>query len=346
MIGDPYGVMNIREAIETVVKRNNLSEKQTIDVMNQIMTGEATPLQVASFLTALRMKGETVEEITGAARVMREKAHRVRVSSKIVLDTCGTGGDQKGTFNISTASAFVVAGAGVNVAKHGNRSVSSQSGSADVLAALGVKVDAPRERVEECIQTIGIGFLFAPLLHEAMKYAVQPRRDIGIRTIFNLLGPLTNPAMANHQLIGVYDGELVSVIAHVLNNLGSTRAMVVHGMDGLDEISLCGPTKVAELRDGGVKEYTVEPDKIGLKRCSLEALRGGSASASAVIIEGIFKGDQGPARDVVLLNSGAALYVSGKAETLEQGIGLAAESIDSGRARQKLEQLAQMTTSA
>ena len=335
--------MNIREAIESLVKRNNLSEEQTTDVMNQIMTGEATPLQVASFLTALRMKGETVAEITGAARVMREKAYRVRVGSKIILDTCGTGGDQKGTFNISTASAFVAAGAGVAVAKHGNRSVSSQSGSADVLAALEVKVDAPRERVEDCIEKIGIGFLFAPLLHEAMKYAVQPRRDIGIRTIFNLLGPLTNPAMANHQLIGVYDMKLVPVIAHVLKNLGSARAMVVHGIEGLDEISLCGPTKVAELRAGEVKEYMVEPEQLGLTRCALQALHGGSANHSAAIIQGIFRGEKGPARDVVLLNSGAALYVSGKADTFEEGIKIAAESIDSGRARQKLDQLVQLT---
>ncbi len=262
--------MNIREAIEKLVNRIDLSEAETIDVMNQIMTGEATPLQVAAFLTALRMKGESVGEITGAARVMREKAHRVNVGAKTVLDTCGTGGDQKGTFNISTTTAFVLAGAGVNVAKHGNRSVSSQSGSADVLGALGVKVDAPKERVEQCIAKIGIGFLFAPLLHEAMKYAVQPRRDIGIRTIFNILGPLTNPAMATHQLIGIYSGEMVGMIAQVLKNLGSARAMVVHGLEGLDEISLCGPTKVAELRDGAVKEYAVEPEQFGLKRCRLE----------------------------------------------------------------------------
>ncbi|MEX0802574.1 MAG: anthranilate phosphoribosyltransferase [Candidatus Binatia bacterium] len=338
--------MKIREAIENLVNRNNLSEAETIDVMSQIMTGEATPLQVASFLTALRMKGETVEEITGAARVMREKAHRVQVGSKTVLDTCGTGGDQKGTFNISTTAAFVVAGAGVDVAKHGNRSVSSQSGSADVLAALGVNIDAPKERVEACIQTIGIGFLFAPLLHEAMKYAVQPRRDIGIRTIFNLLGPLTNPAMAKYQLIGLYSGELLVVIAHVLKNLGSARAMVVHGMEGLDEISLCGPTKVAELRDGQVKEYTVEPKNMGLKRCRLEELHGGSPDESAAIVQGVLRGNRGPARDVVLLNSGAALYVSGKAATIEQGMLFAADSIDSGRARQKLEQLAQMTNAA
>jgi anthranilate phosphoribosyltransferase len=338
--------MNIREAIERLVNRVNLSEAETIDVMNQIMTGEASPLQVASFLTALRMKGETVDEITGAARVMREKAHRVHVGSKTVLDTCGTGGDQKGTFNISTTSAFVVAGAGVAVAKHGNRSVSSQSGSADVLAALGVKVDAPKERVEECIAQIGIGFLFAPLLHEAMKYAVQPRRDIGIRTVFNLLGPLTNPALAAHQLIGIYSGELVAAIAHVLKNLGSVRAMVVHGMEGLDEISLCGPTKVAELRDGEIKEYMVAPEEFGLKRCRLEDLHGGNAEQSAAIVRRLLQGDQGPARDVVLLNSGAALYVSGSAASVKDGIVLAAASIDSGKARQKLEQLVQLTNAA
>ena len=338
--------MNIREAIDKLVNRVNLSEADTVDVMNQIMTGEATPLQVASFLTALRMKGETVEEITGAARVMREKAHRVNVGGKTVLDTCGTGGDQKGTFNISTTSAFVVAGAGVDVAKHGNRSVSSQSGSADVLGALGVKVDAPKERVEQCIAKIGIGFLFAPLLHEAMKYAVGPRRDIGIRTIFNLLGPLTNPAMASHQLIGIYSGELVGAIANVLKNLGSARAMVVHGLEGLDEISLCGPTKVAELRDGQIKEYILEPEQVGLKRCQLAELHGGSAVESAEIVRGVLAGQKGPARDVVLLNSGAALYVSGKAATLLDGVTLAAASIDTGKARQKLDQLVELTNAA
>ncbi|MDH3442613.1 MAG: anthranilate phosphoribosyltransferase [Deltaproteobacteria bacterium] len=338
--------MNIREAIDKLVNRSNLSETDMISVMNQIMTGEATPLQVASFLTALRMKGETVEEITGAARVMREKAHRVSVGSKTVLDTCGTGGDQKGTFNISTCSAFVVAGAGINVAKHGNRSVSSQSGSADVLGALGIKVDAPRERVEECIAKIGIGFLFAPLLHEAMKYAVQPRRDIGIRTIFNLLGPLTNPAMATHQLIGLYSGDLVVMIAHVLRNIGSVCAMVVHGVEGLDEISLCGPTKVAELRGGEVKEYTIEPEQFGLKRCRMEDLHGGAADQSAKIVRGVLQGDKGPARDVVLLNSGAALYVGGKAASIQNGIQLAAEAIDTGKAGEKLARLVEMTNAA
>ncbi len=339
--------MNIREAIEKLVNRIDLSEAETIDVMNQIMTGEATPLQVAAFLTALRMKGETVEEITGAARVMREKAHRVNVGAKTVLDTCGTGGDQKGTFNISTTTAFVVAGAGVNVAKHGNRSVSSQSGSADVLGALGVKVDAPKERVEQCIAKIGIGFLFAPLLHEAMKYAVQPRRDIGIRTIFNMLGPLTNPAMATHQLIGIYSGEMVGMIAQVLKNLGSARAMVVHGLEGLDEISLCGPTKVAELRDGAVKEYVVEPEQYGLKRCRLEgSARRQSRAERADRKARYCTATKVRPRDVVLLNGGAALYVSGSAATIQEGIQLAAESIDSGKARQKLAQLVEMTNAA
>jgi anthranilate phosphoribosyltransferase len=338
--------MEIRQAIDKLVNRIDLSEAETIEVMNQIMTGEATPLQVAAFLTALRMKGETVDEITGAARVMREKAHRVNVGGNTVLDTCGTGGDQKGTFNISTTSAFVLAGAGVRVAKHGNRSVSSQSGSADVLGALGVKVDAPKETVERCIAEIGIGFLFAPLLHEAMKYAVQPRRDIGIRTIFNILGPLTNPAMASHQLLGIYSGDLVAVIGRVLKNLGSVRAMVVHGVEGLDEISLCGPTQVAELRDGAVKEYTVEPEQFGLQRCRLEDLHGGHAEQSALIVRGILDGNKGPARDVVLLNSGAALYVSGKASTIADGIRLAAESIDGAKARRKLEQLVELTNAA
>ena len=338
--------MNIREAIEKLVHRVNLSEAETISVMNEIMNGEATPLQVAAFLTALRMKGETVEEITGAARVMREKARRVNVQAKIVLDTCGTGGDQKGTFNISTTCAFVAAGAGVHVAKHGNRSVSSQSGSADVLSVLGVKVDASRERVQGCIDKIGIGFLFAPLLHEAMKYAVQPRRDIGIRTIFNLLGPLTNPAMATHQLMGLYSGELIATIAHVLKNLGSVRAMVVHGIEGLDEISLCGPTRVAELRDGVVTEYVIEPEAVGLKACGMEDLRGGSPEESAAIVRAVLQGRKGAMRDVVLFNSGAALYVSGAAASLEEGIRLAAESIDSGKAQSKLEALVELTNAA
>ncbi len=335
--------MNIREAIEKLVNRVDLSEQETIEVMNQIMTGEATPLQVASFLTALRMKGETMQEITGAARVMRDKVHRVKVRADPVLDVVGTGGDQKGTINISTASAFVVAGAGITVAKHGNRSVSSKSGSADVLAALGVKIDAPKERVEECLEKIGIGFLFAPLLHEAMKYAVQPRREIGIRTVFNLLGPLTNPAGATHQLTGIYDGGLTELITRVLRNLGTVRAMVVHGMEGLDEISLCGPTRISELRDGEIRNYTLTPEEVGLKRCRLEEIQGGNPEQCADALRAVLRGEKGAKRDVVLLNSGAALYVSGAAGSIAEGLRSAAESIDSGKALAKLEQLVRMT---
>ncbi|MBI3062528.1 MAG: anthranilate phosphoribosyltransferase [Deltaproteobacteria bacterium] len=335
--------MDIREAIEKLVNRVDLSEQETIEVMNQIMTGEATPLQVASFLTALRMKGETMPEITGAARVMREKVRRVKVRADPILDVVGTGGDQKGTINISTASAFVVAGAGITVAKHGNRSVSSKSGSADVLAALGVKIDASKERVEECLEKIGIGFLFAPLLHEAMKYAVQPRREIGIRTVFNLLGPLTNPAGATHQLTGIYDGGLTELITQVLRNLGTVRAMVVHGMEGLDEISVCGPTKISELRDGQIRNYTLTPEEVGLKRCRLEEIQGGNPEQCADALRAVLRGEKGAKRDVVLLNSGAALYVSGAAGSVAEGIRLAAEVIDSGKAQAKLEQLVRMT---
>lgn len=335
--------MDIREAIANLIKGVDLTESETVEVMNQIMTGGATPSQVASFLTALRIKGETVQEITGAARVMREKADRVRVQSVRVIDIVGTGGDQSGTFNISTTSAFVVAGAGLKVAKHGNRSVSSRSGSADVLAALGVKIDAPKERVEECIEKIGIGFLFAPLLHQAMKYAIGPRREIGIRTIFNLLGPLTNPAMATHLLVGIYDGALTEPIAQILKNLGCCRAMVVHSEDGLDEISLCGPTRVSELRDDRVTTHTLSPEELGLKRCPSEELQGGTPEECAAILRKILQGEKGPKRDVVLLNSGAALCVSGEADSVARGMQLAAESIDSGKAREKLELLIQIT---
>lgn len=338
--------MEIKEAIARVVGRANLSEEESGEVMNQIMSGTATPCQVAAFLTGLRMKGETIPEITGAARVMREKAHQVKVAASLLVDTCGTGGDQKETFNISTAAAFVVAGAGVSVAKHGNRSVSSHSGSADVLAALGVKIDASKAKVEQCLEEIGIGFLFAPLLHEAMKYAIGPRREIGIRTIFNLLGPLTNPAAATHQLLGLYDGELTEPIAQVLKNLGTVRAMVVHGVEGLDEISLCGPTRVSELRDGRVWSYTLAPEELGLKRCRLEDLHGGSPEECAATLRSILKGEKGPKRDMVLLNGGAALYVSGAAASIAEGIRQAAESIDSGKARGKLERLVELTNAA
>jgi anthranilate phosphoribosyltransferase len=335
--------MDIKEAIAKVVDRIDLTEQEMVSVMNQIMNGEATPLQVAAFLTALRMKGEKIEEITGAARVMREKVNRVTVKADLVLDVVGTGGDRKGTFNISTAATFVVAGAGLTVAKHGNRSVSSQSGSADCLAALGVKVDAAKEKVEECLEKIGVGFLFAPLLHEAMKYAVQPRREIGIRTIFNVLGPLTNPAGATHQLTGIYDGNLTEPIAQVLKNLGAVRAMVVHGEEGMDELSICGPTRVAELRDGKVRNYTFTPEEAGLKRSALNDLLGGNPEQCAAILKNVLRGDPGPKRDIVLLNSAAALYVGGAADSVAGGIKLAAESIDSGKAQAKLDRLIALT---
>jgi anthranilate phosphoribosyltransferase len=337
--------MDIKEAIAKVVDGVDLTEEETVAAMNEIMTGAATPLQVAAFLTALRMKGEKVEEITGAARVMREKVNRVNVKADLILDVVGTGGDKKGTFNISTASTFVVAGAGLTVAKHGNRSVSSRSGSADCLAALGVKVDAAKDKVEECLDKIGVGFLFAPMLHEAMKYAVQPRREIGIRTIFNVLGPLTNPAGATHQLTGIYDAGLTEPIAHVLKNLGTRRAMVVHGLEGMDEISLCGPTRVAELRDGQVKTYTFNPEEVGFKSCKLESLLGGDPQECAGILKSVLAGEKGPRRDIVLLNSGAALYIGEAAKSIADGIKVAAESIDSGKAQAKLARLVEMTNS-
>lgn len=338
--------MDIREAIANLVERKDLTEENTISVMDQVMTGEATPAQVAALLTALRMKGETIEEVTGAARVMRQKAVHVHAGGECVLDTCGTGGDQKETFNISTVSAFVVAGAGVTVAKHGNRSVSSQSGSADVLGALGVKVDVPKEVVEQCLEEIGIGFLFAPLLHGAMKYAVGPRREIGIRTIFNLLGPLTNPADATHQLVGVYDRAMTEMAANVLKNLGSVRAMVVHGEDGLDEISLTGPTFTTEVYQGRISSHVLHPEEFGFTRCSIESLKGGKPEQCAATARAILRGAQGPMRDIVLLNSAAALYVGEKVPSIDEGIGLARESIDSGRANEKLERLVRVTNAA
>ena len=335
--------MNIQQAISQLVAGANLTEQQMVDVMNQVMTGEATPMQVASFLTALRMQGETVEEVTGAARVMREKALHVDGGQGCVLDTCGTGGDGKNTFNISTTVAFVVAAAGITVAKHGNRAVSSGSGSADVLAALGVKIDVPKEMVERCLREVGLGFLFAPLMHEAMKYAAGPRREIGIRTIFNLLGPLTNPARASHQLIGIYDGTLLETVAQVLGNLGSERAMVVHGEEGLDEISLGGPTAVAEWKDGAVTCYTLRPEELGFESCPVERLVAKDPEECAAIVRDVLKGGPGPARDVVLLNSGAALCVSERVGTMADGVSLARECVDSGAALEKLEHLIRLT---
>lgn len=327
--------MTIKDAIAKVVKGVDLSEGEMVSVMNEVMTGGASPAQIASFITALRMKGETVSEITGAARVMREKATKVEAGSD-VLDTCGTGGDESMTFNISTASAFVAAGAGLIVAKHGNRSVSSRSGSADVLRSLGVNIEAEVSRVEECISEAGIGFLFAPMLHGAMKYAAPVRREIGIRSIFNILGPLTNPAGARRQVLGVYDAALTDILAKVLFNLGSTHAFVVRGEDGLDEITLTRETRVTELKDGNIKTYHIKPEDFGFERCAPEALKGGDPEENARIITDVLEGRKGPARDVVLLNSAAAITAGGKAHCMEEGIALAHGSIDSGSALEKL----------
>ncbi|MDE0212635.1 MAG: anthranilate phosphoribosyltransferase [Deltaproteobacteria bacterium] len=338
--------MNIQQAIAQLVAGTNLTEQEMVEVMNQVMTGEATPIQVGAFLTALRIQGETVEEVTGAARVMREKASHVDAGEGCVLDTCGTGGDGKNTFNISTTVAFVVAAAGITVAKHGNRAVSSGSGSADVLGALGVKIDVPKETVERCLREVGLGFLFAPALHGAMKYAAAPRREVGIRTIFNLLGPLTNPANASHQLLGIYDGALIETVAQVLGNLGSRRAMVVHGDEGLDEISLCGPTSVADWRDGAVHRYTLDPEEFGFEQCPADRLTAADPAECAAIVTAVLKGEPGPARDVVLLNSGAALCVSERVATIADGIDLARERLDSGAALETLQHLVEVTNEA
>ncbi|MFH1075662.1 MAG: anthranilate phosphoribosyltransferase [Pseudomonadota bacterium] len=335
----------IKEAIQKVVTGNNLTEQEMISIMKEIMEGNATDAQIGSFITALRMKGETVDEITGAARVMREKATVIHATGKIVVDTCGTGGDGSNTFNVSTATAFVAAGGGISVAKHGNRSVSSQCGSADVLVALGVNIDVPPQTVEECINEIGIGFLFAPKLHAAMKYAIGPRREIGIRTIFNILGPLTNPAKANVQVLGVYDSVLTHTIAETLKNLGSKSAWVVHGEGGLDEISILGPTLVSELRNGEVKILKITPEEVGLTRGTLADIRGGDAKQNAAIILDILKGHKSAKRDIVLFNAAATFRAADMAEDLKQGIALAEESIDSGKAFKKLELLIKKTNS-
>jgi len=334
----------IKEAIAKVVERRNLTEDEMASVMREIMEGEATPAQIASIITALRMKGETVDEITGAARVMREKALKVKTKASVVVDTCGTGGDESFTFNISTAAAFVAAGAGLTVAKHGNRSVSSKSGSADVLKSLGVNIEAEVQKVEECLDSIGIGFLFAPLMHGAMKYAAPVRREIGIRTIFNILGPLTNPAGAQYQVLGVYRSELTEVLANVLKNLGSTRAFVVSGNDGLDEMTLTTETKVSELKDGTVNTYFIKPEEFGMTRCKLFELQGGEPDDNARIIREILKGDKGPKRDVVVLNAAAAIAASARAKEIKEGIKLAEEAIDSGKALEKLEKMIEITS--
>ncbi len=346
----------IKDAIARLVEERDLSESMMIEVMEQIMGGEATPAQIGAFIIALRMKGETIDEIAGAARVMRAHATPVRVGQVLdmdreeinadretILDTCGTGGSGTKSFNISTTVAFVVAACGVKVAKHGNRSISSACGSADVLERLGVKLDVSVAQVEACINTLGIGFLFAPALHGAMRHAIGPRREIGARTIFNILGPLTNPAAADLQVLGVYREGLVEPLANVLSRLGCRRGFVVHGLDGMDEVTLTGPTRVAEINRGTVRLYTVEPEDYALTRCKLSALQGGDAVYNAELILTILQGEQGPRRDVVLLNSAFALLAADKVEDVRGGIERAAETIDSGQALRKLNDLIRMT---
>ncbi|MCK4243099.1 MAG: anthranilate phosphoribosyltransferase [Dehalococcoidia bacterium] len=328
----------IKEAISALVSGQSLTMEQAGMVMEEIMGGEATPAQFGVFVTALRLKGETVEEIAGMARVMREKAIPVAVSEPVV-DTCGTGGDGSGSFNISTAAAFVVAGAGLKVAKHGNRSMSSICGSADVMEALGVNIDLGAEQVQRCLEEVGIGFMFAPNFHPAMKYAAAPRREIGIRTVFNILGPLTNPAGAKAQVLGVAEGSLTMKMARVLELLGCYHALVVHGEDGLDEITPGGRTTICELKEGIIKSYSVTPEEFGFPRVSVESLRGGSPQENAEILHRILKGAKGPRRDIVLMNAAAALVAGDRAENLEQGIQIATEAIDSGKALEKLEEL-------
>jgi anthranilate phosphoribosyltransferase len=337
----------IKNAIKSVIAGKHLSQEETRIVFDEIMSGKATNAQIAALIVGLHMKGENIDEITGAAQIMREKATRIlpRDTAHLV-DTCGTGGDSSGTFNISTAAAFVTAGAGATVAKHGNRSVSSKSGSADVLEALGVDISVGPQKMKECLDTIGIAFLFAPALHGAMKHAIGPRKEIGIRTIFNILGPLTNPAGATNQLLGVFSPDLTETIAYVLKNLGSSRAFVVHGMNRIDEVSLCGETRISELHKDLVKTYTVTPESLGLQSAAPETVLGGEAKENAEIIKKILSGKKGPYRDIVVLNAAFAIIAAGIAKDPMDGIIKAQESIDSGAAENKLMLLIDETSAA
>jgi anthranilate phosphoribosyltransferase len=340
----------ITEAVRTLVERRDLSRLEAAAAMEAIMSGAATNAQIAAFLTALRMKGETVEELIGFAQVMRQKVVRIRTRGdevaaltgtdrEMLIDTCGTGGDATGTFNVSTATAFVVAGAGLRVAKHGNRSVSSLCGSADVVEALGINLELSAQKVARCVDEVGVGFLYAPLLHTAMKHVMPARREMGIRTVFNVLGPLTNPAGANAQIIGVYAASLTEPLARVLAELGTIRAFVVHGADNLDEISNTGESRVSEVREGMVQTYTVRPEDFGMPRASIADLRGGDREQNAQIIRALLEGEPGPRRDIVLMNAAAALVAGGRARELKEGVALAGRSIDSGGARGKLQAL-------
>ncbi len=346
----------ITEALQRIAnQRESLTREEARAVMTEVFSGSATDAQIAALLVALHMKGETVEEIVGFAEAMRAAADPLSLHQDSTLevsgtgrdalvDTCGTGGDARGTFNISTATAFVAAGAGVRVAKHGNRSLSSKCGSADVMEALGIKINLPTAVLGACLEEVGIVFLFAPAMHTAMKYVQPARRELRLRTIFNLLGPLTNPARASAQVVGVYSLDLVEKVAEALSMLGAHRALVVHGLDGLDEITITGPTRIAEVREGNVRTYEVTPEEFGIKRARLEDISGGDAEANAAIIRGILAGKKSPRRDVVLLNAAAALVAGGRAEHLGEALPLAAQSIDSGAAAAKLEALVRFTS--
>lgn len=335
----------IKKYLMKVVESENLTEQQAMDAMTIIMEGNATDAQIGAFITACRMKRETIDEITGFVRAMRKKATRIRIDDEHAIDTCGTGGDLQHTLNVSTLAAFVAAGAGVTVAKHGNRSVSSKCGSADLLQSLGINIDIDKEKVEKCIDKAGIGFLFAPLLHKAIKHAVGPRKEIGLRTFFNILGPLTNPADVKRQVIGVFDGELNEPLALVLQKLGSKRVFIVHGEEGLDEISVTGPTRVTELRNNKIDSYTVNPEDFGIKSRPIKEVIGGEIEDNKEIALEILKGGNGAKRDIVLLNAGFAIAASNDTFSIEEGIKMAADSIDSGKAMKKLEQLSDLTNS-
>jgi anthranilate phosphoribosyltransferase len=331
--------INMQTAIKAVTEKRDLTAEEMSAIMRLIMTGEATPAQVGGFLIGLRMKGESIDEIAAAASVMRELASKVEVDKNHLVDTCGTGGDASGSFNISTASAIVVAAAGGKVAKHGNRSVSSKSGSADVLETAGVNLEISPAQVAECVNEIGVGFMFAPLHHSAMKHAIGPRREMAVRTIFNVLGPITNPASAPNQVLGVFSKDLVEPLAHVLKQLGSEHVLVVHAEDGMDEISIATPTFVAELNNGEVTTYTIQPEDFGMRRDELAKIRATDSAHSLEIIKSVFNDSDGPAKDIVCLNAGAAIYAAGLTATLTEGIKKAQEVISSGSVTEKLEQL-------
>jgi len=335
----------IKEALSKIVSGSNLTSAEAREVMREIMQGLATPAQIGAFLTALRMKGETADEIAGCALAMRESAIAVKPKRNQLVDTCGTGGDGSGTFNISTTVAFVAAGAGLAVAKHGNRSVSSRCGSADLLQALGVNLELSPEQVAQCIDEVGIGFLFAPKLHPAMKYALAPRQEIGLRTIFNILGPLSNPAQVKRQLLGVYHSDLTELMAEVLLALGAEHAFVVHGAGGLDELSVTGANKVSHLYHNHIETYYLNPEELGLPRAKLSDLAGGTVEDNAETTKALLEGKRGPKRDVVLLNAAAVLIAGGKASSFSEGLVLAAEAIDNGSAQRKLHQLVEFSRS-